>query len=75
MDNPDGKVIRYGYPRMEEIVNSEILYSYLYVMRKHPELKKQLWGGHMWNPGYFVATVSDRSLEQVERYIRQQKAR
>ena len=41
----------------------------------HPELKKQLWGGHMWNPGYFVATVSDRSLEQVERYIRQQKAR
>ena len=41
----------------------------------HPELKKQLWGGHMWNPGYFVVTVSDRSLEQVERYIRQQKAR
>ena len=41
----------------------------------HPELKKQLWSGHMWNPGYFVATVSDRSLEQVERYIRQQKTR
>ena len=41
----------------------------------HPELKKQLWGGHRWNPGYFVATVSDRSLEQVERYIRQQKTR
>ena len=41
----------------------------------HPELKKQLWGGHMWNPGYFVATVSDRSLKQVERYIRQQKTR
>ena len=39
----------------------------------HPELKKQLWGGHMWNPGYFIATVSDRSLEQVERYIREQK--
>ncbi len=41
----------------------------------HPELKKQLWGGHMWNPGYFVATVSDRSLEQVKRYIREQKTR
>ncbi len=39
----------------------------------HPELKKQLWGGHMWNPSYFIATVSDRSLEQVERYIREQK--
>ena len=39
----------------------------------HPELKDQLWGGHMWNPSYFIATVSDRSLEQVERYIREQK--
>ena len=39
----------------------------------HPELKGQLWGGHMWNPSYFIATVSDRSLEQVERYIAEQK--
>ena len=39
----------------------------------HPELKKQLHDGHMWNPSYFIATVSDRSLEQVERYIREQK--
>jgi putative transposase len=39
----------------------------------HPELKKHLWGGHLWNPSYFIATVSDRSLEQVERYIREQK--
>ena len=39
----------------------------------HPELKRQLWGGHMWNPSYFIATVSDRSMEQVEQYIREQK--
>ena len=39
----------------------------------HPELKKHFWGGHLWNPSYFIATVSDRSLEQVERYIREQK--
>ena len=39
----------------------------------HPELKKQLWGGHLWNPSYFVATVSDRSLEQVKKYINEQK--
>ncbi len=25
----------------------------------HPEIKKKLWGGHLWNPSYFVATVSD----------------
>ena len=39
----------------------------------HPELKQQLWGGHMWNPSYFVATVSDRSKAQVEKYINEQK--
>ena len=39
----------------------------------HPEIKQQLWDGHLWNPSYFVATVSDRSLEQVKDYIRTQK--
>ncbi len=39
----------------------------------HPEIKKQLWGGHLWNPSYFVATVSERSLEQVKQYIENQK--
>ena len=42
---------------------------------KHPEIKKQLWGGHLWNPSYFVATVSDRTLDQVKRYIDDQKTR
>lgn len=39
----------------------------------HPEIKSQLWGGHLWNPSYFIATVSGRSMEQVERYIQEQK--
>ena len=39
----------------------------------HPELKGELWGGHMWNPGYFVATVSERTRDQIERYIKEQK--
>ena len=41
----------------------------------HPELKRQLWGGHMWNPSYFIATVSDRSMGQVERYILEQRTK
>jgi putative transposase len=41
----------------------------------HPEIKKQLWGGHLWHPSYFVATVSDRSREQVTEYIRNQKSK
>ena len=40
---------------------------------EHPELKQQLWGGHLWNPSYFVATVSERTLEQVQQYIDKQK--
>ena len=40
---------------------------------EYPELKKQLWGGHLWNPSYFVATVSKRTREQVEAYISSQK--
>ena len=41
----------------------------------HPELKKSLWGGHLWNPSYFVATVSERTLEQVNRYIEEQNTK
>jgi putative transposase len=40
---------------------------------KHPEIKQQLWGGHLWNPSYFVATVSDRTLDQVTAYINSQR--
>lgn len=31
----------------------------------HPELKESLWGGHLWDPSYFVATVSERSAAQI----------
>ena len=35
----------------------------------------ELWGGHLWNPSYCAVTASDRSREQVERYILTQKDR
>ena len=41
----------------------------------HPEIKSQLWGGHLWNPSYFVATVSERTLDQVTQYIKNQKTK
>ncbi len=41
----------------------------------HPELKNKLWNGRMWNPSYFVATVSERSYDQVKRYIAEQKTK
>ncbi len=42
---------------------------------EYPGLKQSLWDGHLWNPSYFVVTVSDRSLEQVEHYIQNQKTK
>lgn len=39
----------------------------------HPELKKQLWGGHLWNPSYYVGTAGHVSAETIKRYIKEQK--
>lgn len=36
-------------------------------------LSKKLWGGHLWNPSYFVATVSENTEEQIRKYIKNQK--
>lgn len=36
-------------------------------------LRKKLWGGHLWNQSYFVATVSENTEEQIRKYIRNQK--
>lgn len=41
----------------------------------HPEIKEMLWGEHLWNPSYFAASVSDRTLKQVENYVNSQKAK
>jgi len=43
------------------------------LLREYPELKKKLWGGHLWNPLYFIATVSENTEEQVRNYIKSQK--
>ena len=43
------------------------------LFKAHPEIKRQLWGGHLWNPSYFVATVSENTEEQIRAYIKGQK--
>lgn len=43
------------------------------LMKKHCNyLRKELWGGHLWNPSYFIAAVSDGTEEQVKQYIKSQ---
>lgn len=34
--NPEGRIIRYGYPRLQEVLESRTLTSYAYVMEKNP---------------------------------------
>ncbi len=43
-----------------------------FLFKEFPQLKNSLWGGHLWNPSYFVCTVSDRTEEQIKKYIHDQ---
>lgn len=45
------------------------------LFKAHPELKDRLYKGHLWNPSYFIGTVSDRSERQIKEYIQNQKVR
>jgi len=47
-----------------------------YLMKEfEAELRPKLWGGHLWSPSYFVATVSERTEEQIKKYIQSQQQR
>lgn len=45
------------------------------VVLRTPENQTTIMGRHLWNPSYFVVTVSERSLQQVLTYIEEQKVR
>ena len=45
------------------------------LFKQHPELKAKLYKGSLWNPSYFVATVSENTKQQVTDYIRSQQDR
>ena len=38
-------------------------------------LRNQLWGGHLWNPSYFIATASENTESQIREYIQKQKVK
>ena len=39
----------------------------------YDELHPKLYGGHLWNPSYFIATVSENTKSQIRKYIQDQK--
>jgi putative transposase len=34
-----------------------------------PQIKKRLWGGHLWSEGYAVRTAGDVTSAKIEDYI------
>ncbi len=41
------------------------------IFQEYPEVKKELWGGELWNDGYFVRTVGDEvTAEVIRNYIK-----
>lgn len=43
------------------------------MFQEYPQLKAQLWGGHLWNPSYYVGTAGSVSKSVIQRYIEEQK--
>lgn len=43
------------------------------LFEEFPDLKAKLWGGHLWNPSYYVGTCGDCSKDVVIKYIETQK--
>ena len=49
------------------------------IFRAHPEVKRELWGGQLWEDGYFARTVGDQVtaavIKQYIQYHRQEEKR
>lgn len=46
----------------------------LRLFKKYPELKEELWKGHLWSPSYYVGTAGDISADTIRKYIENQKS-
>ncbi len=40
-----------------------------------PWLKKRLWGGHLWQPSYYAASVGGAPLEKIKQYVKGQRTK
>ena len=44
-----------------------------HVFEKMPDLKKDLWGSHLWTSGYYASTVGKHGNETIiTRYVKEQ---
>jgi len=44
------------------------------IFREFPDVKRCLWGGELWEDGYFARTVGDKiTAEVIRKYIQQHR--
>ena len=41
--------------------------------KEFPEIRKLLYGKHIWSPSYFISTVSENTEQNIKEYIKNQK--
>lgn len=49
--------------RVFKCVSAKLLF------KEFPEIKKQLWGGHLWSEGYAFRTAGAVTSTKIEEYI------
>lgn len=45
------------------------------IFQEFPAIKNRLWGGHLWQPSYYAATVGGAPLEKIKEYVKGQRTK
>ena len=77
-DGEDDRVhLLVNYPpkvAVSKLVNSLKGISSLLIRKKnYPSIKKRLWGGALWSPGYFTGSCGGAPIAVIRKYIEQQR--
>ncbi|HEY0657272.1 MAG TPA: IS200/IS605 family transposase [Pyrinomonadaceae bacterium] len=43
------------------------------IFQEFPFIKNRLWGGHLWSPSYYIASVGGAPLQTIKRYVESQR--
>lgn len=73
---PDHVHLLVNYPpkvALARLVNSLKGVSSRRLRQAHPDVRRHLWGGHLWSPSYFAGSVGGAPLTVLRRYIEAQR--
>lgn len=43
------------------------------IQRRFPQIKKVIWNDKLWSPSYFLATTGQVTLDQLKKYVENQR--